>query len=514
MDGLEKVAINEEEEFKRRPRSFSKDAFLKGSFCNVGEDVRLYYETYGGGPHKILLIPGFAARLATWQLLVDHLLQYPDYEVVAFDLRGVGRSVAPVGKYTTSLLASDALALLEHLQWDRVHVIGASIGGMVAQELALLAPTKVVSLLLSTTSAGSYVRVPLGAKVKGYEPFLARCYDPDTDTAISLLVSNVYSQEWLNTTNDDGTTNEQQAREFWQKHFGEWLDLRIEAINSFFNAAQTHYVSGARLAQIRNTGIHITVHICSDDKLLSAKKQYNLQKALEADALVFRGSGHFGWLEYPSRWFEGVRAHLKRAIRVLEERPEVPIPPPLPSQPTEEKEEGKEEGTEEKGKEAGEQVATTSKWFPKGMGMGGWKTKWTSTSQEAKHTTETSKDDDEVKEEGEQKDNNNTNEQTRGARMSAWFKGVGTNLKGSIQSFSAARNAAASSASTEEGGKAEHEQEQEGEQEKELQETQQDTKKVSPTNTNHQQPQRALSFSSDDGESDSSDSSDMEDSAI
>ena len=107
--------------------------------------IDLYYEEHGSGP-PLLLLPGLAATADYWASLVPALA--PHFRLIALDLRGAGQSSAPPGPYTTRLLADDAAALLEHLGIARTHVLGFSLGSLVAQELALAHPDRVDHLVL------------------------------------------------------------------------------------------------------------------------------------------------------------------------------------------------------------------------------------------------------------------------------------------------------------------------------------------------------------------------------
>jgi pimeloyl-ACP methyl ester carboxylesterase len=113
--------------------------------------VKLYYETYGQG-EALLLIAGIGYGTWLWAKQIPELSKY--FSVIAFDNRGVGRSDKPDIEYTISLLASDAYELLRALNVERAHILGISLGGFIAQQLALDHPEIVNKLILCSTSFG------------------------------------------------------------------------------------------------------------------------------------------------------------------------------------------------------------------------------------------------------------------------------------------------------------------------------------------------------------------------
>ena len=116
-------------------------------FAEVGAH-RVYYERHGAGA-PVLLVNGLTADHTAWQLQADALKER--FEVVVFDNPGVGQTTGPGGPYTSELFADVAASLLDHLGIERAHVVGASMGGTIAQQIALRRPELVRSLVLHCT---------------------------------------------------------------------------------------------------------------------------------------------------------------------------------------------------------------------------------------------------------------------------------------------------------------------------------------------------------------------------
>jgi pimeloyl-ACP methyl ester carboxylesterase len=92
---------------------------------------------------------GLAADSTAWMFQLPALAE--KYRTIVFDNRGVGRSTKPAGPYSIHQMAEDAVGLLAHLGVERTHVVGVSMGGMIAQEIALRNPERVRSLVLACT---------------------------------------------------------------------------------------------------------------------------------------------------------------------------------------------------------------------------------------------------------------------------------------------------------------------------------------------------------------------------
>ncbi|CAL9107443.1 unnamed protein product [Musa textilis] len=158
-------------------------------FCDSSEKgTRIFYKRFGHGSTKVLLIAGLAGTHDSWRPQVkgltgsaeanvdedavaavgDEGLDVRDQEaqegieVCCFDNRGMGRSSVPTNRaeYTTSIMAKDALALLDHIGWKKAHVFGHSMGAMIACKLAAMSPARVCSLALLNVTGGGFECLP------------------------------------------------------------------------------------------------------------------------------------------------------------------------------------------------------------------------------------------------------------------------------------------------------------------------------------------------------------------
>jgi len=150
--------------------------------------VELYWERRGSGP-RLLFCNGSGTTLQVVRPLLDSLAGA--FDLLAWDYRGLGRSVPLTGSYTMADLAADAAGLLALAGWDTCRVFGVSFGGMVAQEFAVTHPERVERLALSCTSAG-------GGGGSSYPVQKLQGLPPEERAAAELkLADSRWDERWL-----------------------------------------------------------------------------------------------------------------------------------------------------------------------------------------------------------------------------------------------------------------------------------------------------------------------------
>lgn len=118
-------------------------------------DISTYYEAHGAGD-PLLLIHGLGSSLRDWELQVPVFTEH--FQVITYNVRGHGRSDKPKGPYSVPMFADDTVALLRALNFSAVNVVGISMGGMIAYQLAVSYPEMVKRLVVANCTPELLVR--------------------------------------------------------------------------------------------------------------------------------------------------------------------------------------------------------------------------------------------------------------------------------------------------------------------------------------------------------------------
>lgn len=154
----------------------------------LNQGVRIYWEEHGSGP-PILMIMGLSFTHEMWHRLVPALVRH--FRLILFDNRGMGRSDVPKGRFSIPQMAKDAATVMDAAGVDAAHVLGASMGGMIAQELALLFPRRVCSLMLGCTSHGGLISRWPNFR---YRPKRSTFSDPDRVSRERSITDLLYAE--------------------------------------------------------------------------------------------------------------------------------------------------------------------------------------------------------------------------------------------------------------------------------------------------------------------------------
>jgi pimeloyl-ACP methyl ester carboxylesterase len=259
--------------------------------ANVGE-VELDYERSGSGP-PLLLVMGMSGTALHWGEPFLAALRR-DFELIAYDHRGVGASSRLAGPLTIVELAADAVGLLDALGVDSAHVLGVSMGGMVAQELALAHPERVRTLVLGCTYCG------------GDGSSLA---SPEVTQRLTEAMMSGDRERALRTAWEVNVSAEmaEDADAYAQMlAIGQRRAVAVPVVMAQAQAIFAHDTS-ARLSQLAMPTL--VVHGTADQMLPVENGRLIASHIPDSRLEIFDGVGHLFFWEQPDRAAELVRTH-------------------------------------------------------------------------------------------------------------------------------------------------------------------------------------------------------------
>lgn len=257
-----------------------------------GADI--YYELRGTCGPPLVLLRGFASSIHTWNGVDFDLGK--DHRTIVLDNRGVGRSAAPTGRYRVHQLARDVVAVMIDAGFNGAHVLGTSLGGMIAQELAIHYPDRVRSLVLAATAPGS----------KGGAPITTTGII--TLAAATVLPGRLRAQLTARVTLSPAS----RSRPEFSSAPVEPSRRRGGSINGLVGQAYAIFQHNAAERLGRVTAPTLIIHGDSD-ALIDPRHAKCLAELIPHSCLEsWVGVGHDLATEDPSRLAESVRQHIRR----------------------------------------------------------------------------------------------------------------------------------------------------------------------------------------------------------
>jgi pimeloyl-ACP methyl ester carboxylesterase len=155
--------------------------------------INISYDTFGAG-EPLLLIMGFGAPGIAWMPVLPML---SGFKCIYFDNRGTGNSEKPAGPYTIPDMADDDANLLDAIGIESALIYGISMGGMIAQELALRHPEKVRKLVLGCTTTGGANAIPPAEQTIAALVSAFKLMSTDPEAAIDILLPVVHPPDFV-----------------------------------------------------------------------------------------------------------------------------------------------------------------------------------------------------------------------------------------------------------------------------------------------------------------------------
>jgi pimeloyl-ACP methyl ester carboxylesterase len=260
----------------------------------VATGMHLEYDTFGSpSDPALLLIMGFTAQMTQWEEPFCQMLADAGLFVIRFDNRDCGLSTKldgqtadvpavmaaafadetpPAVPYTLSHMAADAIALLDHLSIDTAHVLGASMGGMIAQTVAIEHPTRVRSLV-------SVMSQPGEPEVGQPSPEAAEAlFAPPPTTREEYIDSSPIWMVWQSKKyRDEARVKLNAARDFDRSFYPEGAARQMAAI----------YASGRRTVALQHLDVPTLVIHGRDDTLITPSGGFRTAELIPGANLLF-----------------------------------------------------------------------------------------------------------------------------------------------------------------------------------------------------------------------------------
>jgi pimeloyl-ACP methyl ester carboxylesterase len=249
-----------------------------------------------GSGEPMLLIQGMGGNHLSWgEPFLAELER--DFDLVAYDHRGVGRSSYVTDPFSLVELADDAAALLDALGWESAHIVGISMGGMVAQELALRHPQRLRTLTLGCTYSGGEGSALASSHVMSKLAEAMMSGDPDRAIATSFEV---------NVSPGYGADKSAYAT-FYEMATA--LPTAVPVIMMQAQAIQAHDTLD-RLGDI--SAPTLVIHGTEDEMLPHSNAVLIASRIPEARLETLEGVGHMFWWEQPQRSAAAIRSLVER----------------------------------------------------------------------------------------------------------------------------------------------------------------------------------------------------------
>jgi pimeloyl-ACP methyl ester carboxylesterase len=253
--------------------------------------ARIHWQECGSG-EPLLMIMGLGYALEMWGHVVPSMAEH--YRVIVFDNRGVGRSDVPPGPYTIAGMASDAEAVMRAAGVERAHVLGVSMGGMIAQEFALQYPERVHSLVLGCTTFGGPRAVSASPAIISLL-FARATMEPEE--AIRAMVPHIYDAHTPRERIEEDLALRRQTLPAAEGYMAQVRALRA-------------WSSADRLAEIKAPTL--VIHGETDELVPAENGRLIAERISGAELVILPEAGHIYFTDQPEASMNATLSFLRR----------------------------------------------------------------------------------------------------------------------------------------------------------------------------------------------------------
>ncbi len=263
-------------------------------------DIEVGYDVHGDSGAWVLLIQGLGYARWSWKWQVEELAR--DFRVITYDNRGIGDTDKPPGPYTAEMMAADAVGLLDALGVDRAHIVGASLGGFTAQEIALSHASRVERLVLMCTHTGGTSIYPPPQVTLD---LIASSASLPEDERLRKFIENAFTDTFVaghpEVIDEILELRKQTAQpiQAWQAQY---------AINASFDASD----------RLRDIEAETLVLAGNEDRVVDVRNAAALAERIAGATLITLDGGHLFFVENAARFNDVLRKFLRDGAEATE----------------------------------------------------------------------------------------------------------------------------------------------------------------------------------------------------
>ena len=250
--------------------------------------IKIYYELHGQG-EPLVLISGLTEDHTAWENVLEKLAQ--SFRVLIFDNRGAGQSTSPKTSFTIGDMAKDTVALLQALDIPKAHILGHSMGGAIAQQIAIENPERVLKLIIACSAA----------KLSPLSMFVVKTGEKLVDAQVSyeLLIENVFP--WL--FSSDFLADDKKVAKAFERKIKNPHPQTLEGYKNQIRACG-QFDTTTQLSKIKTQTLVLTTE---QDILISPRHSKMLTENINGAKLVMLPNiGHIPQLENPTLFCQEV----------------------------------------------------------------------------------------------------------------------------------------------------------------------------------------------------------------